>query len=190
MDQAFSPSPDGAAPVPPSDDPAGEPEASRVPIADLLTGRLLGPEGGRAWNDWVADLDPDPTITLNEFAHLVTPTQWANTFMARPAARVRVLRLLEQYGDEPVSALMTVPLWEAWWYGMVDDLALRGPRYRRPLAVLTSAARPLGGAMPGAAYLCLGTEPVRQHYESLVRVTDSLLVLYQEKSPLPSESGD
>ena len=190
LDEAFSPSPDGTAPVPQSDNPDGEPEVSRVAITDLLTGRLLSPEGSGAWKDWVAELDPDPTMTLNGFADLVAPTRWANTFMARPAARSRVLRLLEQYGGEPVSALLTVPLWEAWWYGMVDDLALRGPRYRRPLAVLTSAARPLGGAMAGAAYLCLGTEPVRQHYESLIRVTDSLLVLYQERSPLPSESGD
>ena len=100
------------------------------------------------------------------------------------------MRLLGHYGAEPLSSLRGIPLWEAWWYSMMDDLAATGPRYRRPLAVLTSAARPLGGAMPGAAYLCLGTEPIRQHYESLVRVTDSLLVLYQERSPLPSEAPD
>jgi len=120
----------------------------------------------------------------------VAPTGWANSFLADPAARQRILRLLGQYGDEPLTALRTVPLWEAWWYCMLDDLSAKGPRYRRPLAVLTSAARPLGATMPGAAYLCLGTEPVRQHYESLIRVADSLLVLYQEKSPLPSEVHD
>ena len=155
-----------------------------------MTRRLLGPEGGRAWYEWAGAQEPDPQITLNEFSDLVATTSWANTFMSRPAARARILRFLEQYGGESVSSLLTIPLWEAWWYGMVDDLAVKGPRYRRPLAVLTSAARPLGGAMPGAAYLCLGTEPVRQTYESLIRVSDSLLVLYQEKSPLPSESGE
>jgi len=190
LDEAFSPAPDAAEIVPNSDTSFGTAGASRGRGDDLLTGRLLGPEGNWAWAEWVAESDPDPSITLNEFAALVAPTQWANTFMARPEARARILRLLEQYGNEPVSTLLTVPLWEAWWYGMVDDLALRGPHYRRPLAVLTSAARPLGGAMAGAAYLCLGTESLRQHYESLVRVTDSLLVLYQEKSPLPSESGE
>jgi hypothetical protein len=156
----------------------------------LLMPRLLGPEGSASWNDWIEAQDFTEQITLNEFAERVAPTGWGNTFLARPAARHRVLRLLELYGDEALTALRTLPLWEAWWYCMLDDLAVAGPRYRRPLAVLTSAARPLGASMPGAAYLCLGTEPVRQHYESLIRVSDSLLVLYQEKSPLPSEAAD
>ncbi|MEN8006943.1 MAG: hypothetical protein ABFS42_08000 [Candidatus Krumholzibacteriota bacterium] len=190
LDETFGSPPDAAGSEPQPDAPAGETEAPGNKDVDLMTGKLLGPEAGRAWLDWSGDQDPDPAITLGEFADLVAPTPWANTFMARPAARDRILRLLEQYGSEPLSALLTVPLWEAWWYGMMDDVAVRGPRYRRPLAVLTSASRPLGGAMAGAAYLCLGTEPLRQHYESLVRVTDSLLVLYQEKSPLPSESGE
>jgi hypothetical protein len=151
---------------------------------------LLGAEGDCAWQEWIKEQDPEPSLTLNGFFERMAPTPWANSFLARPAARLRILRLLEQYGDEPVTALLNIPLWEAWWYGMMDDLAVRGPAYRRPLAVLTSAARPLGGAMAGAAYLCLGTEPLSQHYESLVRVTDSLLVLYQERSPLPSESGE
>ncbi len=157
---------------------------------DLLIPRLLGPGGAAAWKEWMAEQDLSGEITLNEFAELVATTNWANTFLARPAARTRLLRFLDQYGNESLPTLKTVPLWEAWWYMMLDDVAAKGPRYRRPLAVLTSAARPLGGAMPGTAYLCLGTEPVRQHYESLVRVTDSLLVLYQEKSPLPSEAPE
>jgi len=155
---------------------------------DMLMPHLLGRGGAAAWKEWAAGQDFSAELTLNEFADLMAPTNWANTFLARPEARTRVQRLLEQYGAEPLTVLMTIPLWEAWWYMMLDDVAAKGPRYRRPLAVLTSAARPLGCAMPGTAYLCLGTEPVRQHYESLVRVTDSLLVLYQEKSPLPSEA--
>ena len=157
---------------------------------DLLMPRLLGQGGAAAWKDWAAGQDFSDDMTLDEFAELMMPTNWANTFLARPAARARIQRLLELYGGEPLTALRTIPLWEAWWYMMLDDVAAKGPRHRRPLAVLTSAARPLGGAMPGTAYLCLGTEPVRQHYESLVRVTDTLLVLYQEKSPLPSEAPD
>jgi hypothetical protein len=156
---------------------------------DLLLPRLLGPEGSAAWAAWVDSQDTSTDPTLREFAELVAPTAWANTFLSRPEGRERILRLLEQYGDEPLSALPTIPLWEAWWYTMFDDLAATGPVHRRPLAVLTSAARPLGCSQPGAAYLCLGTESPRQHYESLVRVTDTLLVLYQEKSPLPSESA-
>lgn len=155
---------------------------------DLLLPRILGPQGAAAWNGWVTEIDPASDPTLQEFAELVAPTAWANTFLSRPEARLRITRLLDQYGGELVSSLPTLPLWEAWWYTMLDDLSARGPGHRRPLAVLTSAARPLGAAQPGAAYLCLGTESPRQHYESLVRATDSLLILYQEKSPLPSES--
>jgi hypothetical protein len=155
---------------------------------DLLTPRLLGPEAAAAWRQWLDGQDFSGQLTLNDFARLVAPTNWANSFLAYPAARARVLRLLEHYGNEPLEALPGLPLWEAWWYTLADDLAVRGPHHRRALAVLTSAARPLGGAQPGAAYLCLGTEPLRQHYESLVRVSDSLLILFQERSPLPSEA--
>jgi len=190
LTEVFGPPPgSGENPVGPSQ--SGEdPDSSSLEQYDLLTPRLLGPQGAVAWKDWVDGQDFSGEITLNEFAELVAPTDWANSFLARPAARMRVQRVLEQYGGELLTALRTVPLWEAWWYSMLDDLSAKGPRYRRPLAVLTSAARPLGGAMPGAAYLCLGTEPSRQHYESMVRVTDSLLVLYQEKSPLPSEAAE
>ncbi len=179
-------------PVPPGG--AEDEAASSAPVPegrpDLMTPRLLGPEGAAAWTSWIETQDPAADPTLNDFAEQVAPTAWGITFLARPDNRVRVMRFLEQYGNEPLSALMTLPLWEAWWYGMMDDLALKGPRHRRPLAVLTSATRPLGSSLPGAAYLCLGTEPESQHYESLVRVTDSLLILYQEKSPLPSESSE
>jgi hypothetical protein len=188
--EAFGPPRGSGESAPESSRPEGDPVSAHEERPDLLTPRLLGPGGTAAWRDWAAGQDFSGEMTLNEFAELVAPTSWANTFLARPAARARILRLLEQYGDELLTSLRTVPLWEAWWYSMLDDLAAKGPRYRRPLAVLTSAARPLGGAMPGAAYLCLGTEPVRQHYESLVRVTDSLLILYQEKSPLPSEAPE
>jgi hypothetical protein len=176
-----------AQPARPSPESTAGTDIANEHSCDLLTPLLLGPGGAADWKSWIEEQEVTREITLNQFTEMVAPSRWANTFLSRPAARGRIHRLLEQYGEEQLDALRTLPLWEAWWYCLLDDLAVTGPRYRRPLALLTSAARPLGAAMPGAAYLCLGTEPVRQHYESLIRVTDSLLVLYQEKSPLPSE---
>ena len=157
---------------------------------DLLLPRLLGPEGARAWGAWTEEQDLTFDRTLQEFAELAAATPWANTFLSRPESRLRISRLLELYGGEALASLPKLPLWEAWWYVTCDDLGAKGPLHRRPMAVLTSAARPLGSALPGAAYLCLGTESPRQHYDSLVRVTDTLLVLYQEKSPLPTEAAN
>jgi hypothetical protein len=157
---------------------------------ELLLPHLLGREGAEAWRAW-SDRNPiGPEASLLEFAEQIASTPWANTFLARPDNRLRVRRLLEKWGAESLAATRALPLWEAWWYLMLDDLDLRGPRHRRPLVVLTSAARPLGGRMAGGAYLCLGTEPASQHYEALGRVTDSLLVLYQERSPLPGQALD
>jgi len=70
---------------------------------------------------------------------------------------------------------------------MHDDLALKTGGARRPIVLLSDMARAPGCWVPGAVYLCLGTEPAKRHYEFLGRVTDSALVLYQERSPLPGD---
>jgi hypothetical protein len=160
---------------------------AEVPPPDLLTARLLGPEAVDDWKVWMETSSVTGRTTLLEFAENIAGTSWANSFLALPEARLRCVRLLETWGRETLADLLDQPQWEAWWYVMMEDLAASGPIHRRPLAVLASAERLPGSRWPGGAYLCLGPESSARHYESLARVTDHLLVLYQEHSPLPGE---
>ncbi len=181
---AGDPDPDAAAEV-------ADAGAEQTAAHSQLLPHLLGTEGAADWRTWAAENPVAPETTLVEFAGLIASTPWANTFLSRPENRQRVRRLIDEWGSERLAALRGLPLLEAWYDLMTDDLQLSVPaRQRRPLVVLTSAARPLGCRMKGGAYLCLGTEPDRQHYEALGRVNESLLVLYQERSPLPGESPD
>jgi hypothetical protein len=163
----------------------GSPGAPVEP--DLLTERLLGPQAAREWRDWMDTAGVTPRHTLLEFAEMIATTPWANSFLAHPAARVRCVALLGAWGRESLLDLLDQPAWEAWWYLTIDDLAARGPLTRRPVAALAEAARRPGARWPGGCYLCLGPEGSARHYEHLARVTDDLLVLYQEHSPLPGD---
>jgi len=149
---------------------------------------LLGPAAGHACRAWTAEHEPDPGLTLAEFVGRLVGTPWANTFLCHRDSRRRCEQLLADWGGETLRGLLALPLWEGWWYTMTDDLGLAGAGPRRPLVMLSDMARMPGCRVPGAVYLCLGTEPTRQHYEFLGRVTDSALVLYQERSPLPRDA--
>jgi hypothetical protein len=152
-----------------------------------LTERLLGRQARADWRRWQEGIRITPQNTLLEFAEMIAPTRWANSFLAHAEARVRCVRLLEAWGRESLLDLLDQPAWEAWWYLTIDDLAARGPLSRRPVAVLAEAGRRPGGRWPGGCYLCLGSEGHARHYEHLARVTDDLLLLYQEHSPLPGD---
>ncbi len=157
--------------------------------AEVMTPLLLGPESRLHWQQWSQDLEPDAEMTLAEFVGRLVGTPWANTFLRHREARRRCEELLAAWGGESLRELLALPLWEAWWHTMSDDLGLIGAGSRRPLVLLSDTARIPGCRVPGAVYLCLGTEVARQHYEFLGRVTDSALVLYQERSPLPRDAA-
>jgi hypothetical protein len=149
---------------------------------------LLGAEARAAWQAWARAQEPDPDLTLAEFVGRLVGTPWANTFLRHREARRRCEALLADWGRETLRDLLAMPLWEAWWHTMNDDLGATGAKSRRPVALLSDTTRIPGCRVPGAVYLCLGSEPTRQHYEFLGRVTDSALVLYQERSPLPGDT--
>jgi len=165
---------------------AGDPEVSAKNPRRMMA-RLLGPEAEKAWAEWWDGRDPDPDITLSELVGGLVATPWADTFLRYREARRRCEKLLTEWGSLPVREIVKFPLFEAWWLTMNDHLDEPEGVSRRPLVLLADMARTPAGWVPGAVYLCLGTEPVRRHYEFLGRATDSALVLYQEQSPLPGE---
>ncbi len=156
--------------------------------AELMLPRLLGPGAQADWRAWADGCEADAELTLAEFVGRLVGTPWANTFLRQPESRHRCEELLARWGDQPLRSLLSTPLWGAWWHTMTADLGLRPPVSQRPVVVLSDTARLPGCRVPGGAYLCLGTEPARQHYEFLGRLTDSAVVLYQERSPLPGEA--
>ncbi|MBU8870542.1 MAG: hypothetical protein KOO60_06730 [Gemmatimonadales bacterium] len=156
--------------------------------APSLLPALLGPRAAQAASRWLGEVDlSGDAMSLTEFLGLMQTTDWAGTFLAYPEAVLRLNQLLDSWGGFNMARLLDTPLWEAWWYTMMDDLGHAGPERRRPLVALAATARPAGTWSPGGVYLCLGTEPARQHYQVLGRVTESSLILFQEQSPLPGE---
>ena len=159
---------------------------------DLLMPRLLGPEGAAAWTA----VGRRPGFARRRSPSTNSPNWWRRRAGPIPSWPVRrpgggSCGCSEHYGDEPLSALRTI----APVGSLVVLHAGRSGRQGAPLSPPPGGAD-LGRPTPG--WLHAGSRvPVpgdrtgsRQHYESLVRVTDSLLVLYQEKSPLPSEASE
>ena len=60
----------------------------------------------------------------------------------------------------------------------------------RPVARLATADQPTGPLPRALVYVCSGVEPENVHYRVLSRVTDQLLVLWHERSPLASEAEE
>ena len=81
--------------------------------------------------------------------------------------------------------------WDKYWE---DDSSPTGPgppADTSPPIVTLATPDGAGGRMNGAGvYLCLGTEPRRQHYAVLSRCRERALILYQEASPLAGESAE
>ena len=152
---------------------------------DLLAGL---PGAGPAAAQWLAAHAGDLRETT--LADLQRRAARSNTLsvLAQPAARNRVRRLLSAWGKRTLADLADDGTWAAWWRLLSEDRddALDTDGAARPLVFLAPTARAPGATTPGGVYLCLGNEEPRQHYRVLAGVTDRLLVLYQERSPLPS----
>ncbi len=174
---------DGAAqPVSVTEYPTGSNES--------LLAALLDDARRDSYRCWLATVRQGAAeTTLARLYELMAGAEWAAPILAPPAARTRVEELLAKLGDESIAALMQRPLWEAWWYEVLALNGQAGPGERRPVVTLSSADHRGGRLAADGVYLCLGTEPASVHYRVLGRVTDRGLILYQERSPLPS-SGD
>ena len=168
------------------------PDRASEPItADLLLPRLLRDHDAGDCERWLLEQEPVTRDTpLAAVGDAISAARWNESNLAQAQVRRLTAEMGSQWGTVTLGELIEHPHWQAWWYTMLDDLQLTGPVRRRPLVTLAPVSRSGGAWSPGGVYLCLGVEPPEQHYRVLSRITDSALILYQEKSPLPSEGGD
>jgi len=159
----------------------------------LLAGLLPARERG----DWAAWLRALPAAALDDTARFLAHLRrspWGLRCAGRPLARQHAGRLAADLAGHPPGAACSQPLWHAWRRrtaaALGDDLPAfadaalaAGP----PVAVLDHAAAAVSGPAESLVYVCFGSEPAAVHRRVLMRVTDRLLVLYQEHSPLPGD---
>jgi hypothetical protein len=156
-----------------------------------ILGHCLGPEARAAlapWKDSCRDLDPE--TTLGDFLADLEAWPWARSILADPRAAARAATLIQPWAGRSLADLESFALWEAWLYSSLDALNLTGLIRRRPLVTLTESGQFSGAPAAAGVYLCLGTELPRQHYNVLSRITDDLLILFKERSPLAAEAAD
>ncbi len=157
---------------------------------DLLCPRLMPSLDPTAWSSFCLEHGQD--LREMNLAGLWTRLQgegFLQEVMSHAGCRERVNFLLASWGRmdwvefvaHPVATAVTRILFQAW------DLS--PPAEARPVAVLTPADHLPGIWMPAAMYLCLGSEPARRHYLQWSRVSERLMVLYQERSPVPGRGG-
>jgi len=83
--------------------------------------------------------------------------------------------------------LLPPPLWQAWRRRFAAIAGRTDLEAGPPVACLATAREPGGEAVESLVYVCFGSEPPAVHRQVLTRVSDRLLVLYQEHSPLPDQ---
>jgi len=130
-----------------------------------------------------------PAANLREFFDNICRTHWAASFLTHRQARRRVEKLVSDVGEETAARFRDRPLWEAWRHEIAALAGAPVPPLRGPFVTLASSAAPTGSFAESLVYLCRGTEPGLDHYRVMSRATDSLLVLYHDLSPLPSEAA-
>ena len=152
---------------------------------DEILLRFLGPEARNKLDPWREKcLDLDPRTTCGEFYREMEIWPWARSVLADAAAALRAADTVARWENMPVTGLVGDPLWESWFYSVRDDLGLSGAIRRRPLVTLAAAGQASGPPVRAGVYLCLGSELPRQHYGVLSRMTEDVLILYKEQSPL------
>lgn len=156
---------------------------------DALLPRLLDEAEGEAYRAWRRDLSPAGDMTLRRFHELAARASWAPAWLDPPSARARVAALVADAGSESLARFTARPLWAAWRQETAACLRWPAPAPCGPVVCLSTPAAAGGTGADCWVYLCLGGEPPVDHYRVLSRASDRLIVLFQERSPLPSEAA-
>lgn len=166
----------------------GEPGSH--PLVRGILPRYLGSEGRRMLASWRLHRDGlSSQTTVGEFFDRWVKEPWVGSVLAEPRSAARARQLGKDLSRITLGELPGIGLWEAWWQSAARQLDLPDDLPRRPLVLLNPADRPAGPPESTGVYLCLGTERPRQHYLVLSRLTDNVLILYKEKSPLALEES-
>jgi hypothetical protein len=158
---------------------------------DSLLAPLLTMHGRRkyaAWREATSDRS-HPSETVADFYATICRTGWAADFLSYLPARRRVEKLVTDLADEEPAQLAARPLWLAWRREVAILTGAEPVELSGPVVDLATPDIPGGRFARSLAYLCLGSETRRGHYRVMSRVTDHLLALYQEHSPLPGDGA-
>lgn len=148
---------------------------------------LLAGDERAGYLRWRAGLGESAAPTLRDAYALASRASWSRPFLARPALRRRVERLVADAGEEPPAKLVERPLGEAWRLELAALAAGPAAAPRGPVVTLATPEAVGETGCDTLVYLCTGHEPPRRHYQVVSRAVERLLVLYQEKSPLEEE---
>jgi hypothetical protein len=148
----------------------------------------LPPVARAAYLDWLPEGKlVAASSTLQDLYRAIYRRSWATPFLSASWARRRVEHLLADVGEETPERFQRRPLWEAW--RRACGLPSSSPQGEASTPLVTLARPGPGGRWsPAGVYLCQGVEPARDHYRVLSRLTDHVLILYQERSPLAGEA--
>jgi len=160
---------------------AGEP-------GDPLLPRLLVGDEAEAWRVWLRSLPPEDLDGAAAFLARWRRSPWADGVAGSRAARRQTSAWAE--AASTVGSCLRPAVWRAWRREVAGLLGREDLRPVGPIASLATADAPSSGPCDSLAYVCFGSEPAAVHRRCLMQATDRLLILYQERSPLPGEADD
>ncbi len=156
----------------------------------LLGQWVMTPTLADGYPAWVAACGDGEARSVGALWEVWRRTPWGRAGAGHPAARVRTTALVNTWSREELPTFLDRPLWAAWRDSLGEALGQDALAADRPVIRLATTAQPPGGACVHAVYVCAGTESDQDHYRVLGHVTDGLLVLWQERSPLPTEADE
>jgi hypothetical protein len=163
----------------PGDDAAG---AGGTPLLPAM----LGADDGRQWREWIQDLPASVREDGGEFLAWWRRSPWGEVATgAAPARRQFAAWSVREGGP---AACLEAPVWRVWRHLIAGACTRPDLAPTTPTAVLATAAEPASWPTASVAYVCFGSEPAAVHRRSVAQATDRLLILYQERSPLPGDA--
>ncbi|MEZ4388621.1 MAG: hypothetical protein R3D98_13840 [Candidatus Krumholzibacteriia bacterium] len=157
-------------------------EAAGRPLLPDLT----GPDQAGRWAGWLrtrpeADLD-----RAGELLDRWRRSPWGEAAGSSAVARRRVAAWCEGPGTSPAGCLPP-DMWRLWRHAVGAAVGRQDLQPVGATAILAIADAPAAGPAESLAYVCFGSEPALVHRHALGQATDRILVLYQERSPLPGD---
>jgi hypothetical protein len=167
---------------------AGHDGGERRPA--LLLPACLPPALTDSWRQWLRSPGGPAPATIGQLWTHWQRTPWGRACTGDVAAGVRTTAFARAWSDVELATLLDHPIVVAWRDRLGEVFERNDLLSARPVARLATADQPAGLPARALAYVCAGVEPETVHYRVLCRVTDQLLVLWHERSPLASEAQE
>ncbi len=156
----------------------------------LLSPACVPPALADACRLWLRGAAGSAPATVGELWTRWQRTPWGRACSGDAAAAARTAAFARAWSAVELATLLEHPIVVAWRDRLGEILERNDLLSPRPVARLATAEQPTGQPSRGLVYVCAGVEPESVHYRVLSRVSDQLLVLWHEKSPLASEAEE